>query len=124
MMDKEDEKADPVSTYAQDNRLRQSLQRITNMTEMFQLLRDYFSRTKTVWENFCAERGDICYFADLKDRDAKSALHRIEECFEKMKEYELTLKRLQHNCEQYAEMVILTSNFHRRLLTKFSSISN
>ncbi|KAJ8113690.1 hypothetical protein OPT61_g4232 [Boeremia exigua] len=105
--EKKKKKADSVTTSAEDMELRQSLEEITNIKELFQLLREFFSKINMVWECFRGKGGDIGYFQDLDDMNAKSALHKIEECFEKMKNLELTLERLQHTCDQHAENLAL-----------------
>lgn len=95
--------------HAQDEKLRRALEGISGMTDLFQLLRERFSKANTVWEKFDGKRGDVLYFADIQDSGAKSALHKIEESFEKMKNLELTLARLQHTCEQSAHLVSQTN---------------
>lgn len=75
------------------------------MKKLFQTLHVRFSKATTAWENFSSERGDILYFADLQSHDAKSALHKIEESFEKMSNLKLTLTQMQHTCEESSKVV-------------------
>lgn len=88
-----------------DNKVEQSFIGIANMTKLFQLLRERFSQANATWRNFNSEKGDVLYFSDLRNQDAKSALHKIEESFEKMAILEVKLIRLQHTCEQSAKIV-------------------
>ncbi|KAF3038772.1 hypothetical protein E8E12_000549 [Didymella heteroderae] len=90
-----------------DDRVQQSFIGIANMTKLFQLLRERFSQANATWRNFNSEKGDVLYFSDLRDNDARSALHKIEESFEKMAILEVKLIRLQHTCEQSAKILTL-----------------
>ncbi|KAJ4334591.1 hypothetical protein N0V87_006736 [Didymella glomerata] len=80
--------------------LEDSLHCIGEMTKVFRNLRQRFSRARDGWERFSGPRGDILYFEDLRNGNARDALHKIEESFEKMSDLERELHVMLDTCSE------------------------
>lgn len=60
--------------------------------------------TNEAWKRFSGCRGDIIYFEDLADVDARHALHKIEESFENLADLQTALEDMLKTSLEAAEM--------------------
>ncbi|KAH6612474.1 hypothetical protein C7974DRAFT_418420 [Boeremia exigua] len=86
-----------------DHQLEQSLRCIGEMTKLFRRLHQRFSRAIAVWNRFSGQRGDIQYFDDLQDGNARYALLGIEQSVEMLTELVAALDDMLKICTESAE---------------------
>ncbi|XPS79207.1 hypothetical protein M3J07_011210 [Ascochyta lentis] len=113
-----------LSPQIQDQKLCQSLEDITKLTELFEKLRERFTKANMAWTRFDESKGDVLYFTNDLGCPAEKILHKIRESFETMMDLELTLTRLQSTCKRYLKILALNFTFENHGMNRRSTESN
>jgi hypothetical protein len=90
-----------------DYYLQQSLDCISEMTNIFRDLRQTLYIANAAWNRFNGHRGDVRYFDHLHDGNACDALHKIEESFELSIDLQIALEAMLQTCSEVANVFTL-----------------
>src|SRR5690242_7231256 len=90
-----------------DSQLKWSLHCIGEMTKLFSHLHQHLRIAIDVWQRFSGPRGDILYFEDLQDGNARDALHKIEESFELMEDLVMVVNGMEKTCSKSSKVFTL-----------------
>lgn len=57
------------------------------------------------WELFSSNHGDILYFSDITDFEARDCFHKIAECFEALEDLEKNISMMVHEVQAGVRIV-------------------